>query len=276
MHESRLLLKSRYMIAPEYTPRRVGSSSSMISMARTFGAPETVPAGKARHHCIQPIDVAGKLASERGHQMHHVRITLDEHEFFDTNGTVLADSAEIVSAKIHEHDVLGALLLVGLKLLREALVFGIICAARSSSRDGSVRHVVSLDPHEHFRRRSYDRGVRHLQEVHVGRGIHDPKRSINLERRGLEVDFKSLRQHHLEDVPGRDVFLRFGDRIQVIALFEVRPNLKFLACWLWVPEVRSASAGSTSILRISSIACAYCTSRGSFDSSTSRFEMMWI
>ena len=32
--------------APAYGPRAVGSSSSMISMARILGAPETVPAGK--------------------------------------------------------------------------------------------------------------------------------------------------------------------------------------------------------------------------------------
>ncbi len=33
--------------APPYTPRRSGSSSAMISMARILGAPERVPAGKA-------------------------------------------------------------------------------------------------------------------------------------------------------------------------------------------------------------------------------------
>ena len=30
---------------PEYGPRRVGSSSSITSIARTFGAPDTVPTG---------------------------------------------------------------------------------------------------------------------------------------------------------------------------------------------------------------------------------------
>src|SRR6516162_11089028 len=46
MHESRFPAKSRYRIPPAYIPRRVFSSSSMISIARTLGAPETVPAGK--------------------------------------------------------------------------------------------------------------------------------------------------------------------------------------------------------------------------------------
>ena len=31
---------------PQYTPRSVGSSSAMISMARTFGAPVIEPPGK--------------------------------------------------------------------------------------------------------------------------------------------------------------------------------------------------------------------------------------
>src|SRR5919204_5559341 len=46
MHESRLPEYETYPTAPAYGPRRVGSISSMISMARIFGAPDTVPAGK--------------------------------------------------------------------------------------------------------------------------------------------------------------------------------------------------------------------------------------
>src|SRR5882672_1294776 len=40
-------LKPRYPTAPAYRPRLSGSSSSIISIARTFGAPLTVPAGNA-------------------------------------------------------------------------------------------------------------------------------------------------------------------------------------------------------------------------------------
>ena len=45
MQESRLPEYETYPTAPPYGPRRVGSSSSMISMARIFGAPVSVPAG---------------------------------------------------------------------------------------------------------------------------------------------------------------------------------------------------------------------------------------
>ena len=46
MAKSISLLKPHTPTAPPYTPRLAGSSSSMISSARTFGAPDKVPAGK--------------------------------------------------------------------------------------------------------------------------------------------------------------------------------------------------------------------------------------
>src|SRR5581483_7197431 len=45
MAVSTLPEKSRYPTTPAYGPRFTGSSASMISIARTFGAPDTVPAG---------------------------------------------------------------------------------------------------------------------------------------------------------------------------------------------------------------------------------------
>src|SRR5688572_11944753 len=46
MQESRFPEYEMYPTAPAYGPRRVGSISSMISIARILGAPVTVPAGK--------------------------------------------------------------------------------------------------------------------------------------------------------------------------------------------------------------------------------------
>ena len=43
---------------------------------------------------------------------------------------VVADPAEVVAAEIDEHDVLGALLLVALQLVGEALIFFVGPAAR--------------------------------------------------------------------------------------------------------------------------------------------------
>ena len=47
MQVSALPEKSKNPTAPAYGPRRSGSRSAMISIARIFGAPDTVPAGNA-------------------------------------------------------------------------------------------------------------------------------------------------------------------------------------------------------------------------------------
>ena len=57
--------------------------------------------------------------------MHHVGVGLDPHQLLDLDAAVLADAAEVVAAEVHQHHVLGALLLV----LEQLLAPG----ARSSS-----------------------------------------------------------------------------------------------------------------------------------------------
>ena len=55
-----------------------GSSSSMISIARTFGAPVSVPAGKvaaARRGCVMP---SFSSALDVADDVHHVRVALDD------------------------------------------------------------------------------------------------------------------------------------------------------------------------------------------------------
>ena len=89
----------------------------MICIARTFGAPDTVPAGKARHERVEPIAIVGELAFDDRRQVHDVREALEAHELRHAHRPVVADAADVVAAEIDEHDVLGALLLVALQLL---------------------------------------------------------------------------------------------------------------------------------------------------------------
>ena len=44
---------------PAYGPRRVGSNSSMICMARSFGAPVTVPTGRVARSASQQVRSRG-------------------------------------------------------------------------------------------------------------------------------------------------------------------------------------------------------------------------
>ncbi len=50
----------------------------MISMARTFGAPDTVPAGKPRGQRIERIVFAVELALDIGDDVHDLAVALDE------------------------------------------------------------------------------------------------------------------------------------------------------------------------------------------------------
>jgi hypothetical protein len=45
MHQSIELLKEAYPTAPPYTPLLSGSIAAISSIALTFGAPDSVPAG---------------------------------------------------------------------------------------------------------------------------------------------------------------------------------------------------------------------------------------
>ena len=55
----------------------------MISIARIFGAPESVPAGRqARSASIAPTSVAQR-AGDRRDDVHHVRVGLDRHQLVD-------------------------------------------------------------------------------------------------------------------------------------------------------------------------------------------------
>ena len=64
---------------PPYAPRRSGSSSSMISIARTFGAPVIVPAGKVARNASSASSPVAQLAVHLAHEVEHVRVPLDDH-----------------------------------------------------------------------------------------------------------------------------------------------------------------------------------------------------
>ena len=84
----------------------------MISIARTFGAPDTVPAGSvARSTSIGPRpdpQPAGHLRRE----VHHVAVPLERQQLVDLLGAEVDDPADVVAGEVDEHHVLGDLLRV--------------------------------------------------------------------------------------------------------------------------------------------------------------------
>ena len=67
--------------------------------------------------------------------MHHVAVGLHRHEVLDLDGAVLAHAPEVVAPEVHEHHVLGALLLVLEQLAGDADVLLGVGAARPRAGD---------------------------------------------------------------------------------------------------------------------------------------------
>ena len=117
-------------------------------MARIFGAPDTVPAGKHATSASSRSWLVGQLAVDRRDQVHDVRVALERHVLRHAHAADLADPSEIVPAEIDEHDVLGALLLVALQLLAkpQVLLFARCRAAACRRSDASRPAVLRRGP----------------------------------------------------------------------------------------------------------------------------------
>ena len=152
--------------------RRTGSSSSMICMARTFGAPLSVPAGKQAANASSALEILAQRAFQRRHQVHHVGVALHIHQVLHFNRSIFAHPAQIVAAKIDQHDVLGAFLFVVAHLLFEAQVFGLVAPARMRACDGPIFQLAASHTHQHFGRRAEDLRLSHPQEIKIWRGIY--------------------------------------------------------------------------------------------------------
>ena len=180
----------------------------MICIARTFGAPDTVPAGKHGHQRVEPIVILGQLPFDDRDQVHHVRVALERHEGRHAHAAVVADAAEIVAAEIDEHDVLGALLLVALQLVGRAAdlprpsvprgrvpAIGCVTACRPSTRTSISGDEPTM------------RAAAHADEEHVRRRIDVAQRAIHGERIDADLGREPLREHDLVDVARGDVLL---------------------------------------------------------------------
>ncbi len=86
--------------------------------------------------------------------MHDVRVPLDEHQPVHLDGPKLAHSAHVVAAQVHQHHVLGALLLVVEHLVGHRLVFLFSSPARAGSGNRPVLHLALVHAHQQLRRRS--------------------------------------------------------------------------------------------------------------------------
>ena len=140
--------------------------------------------------------------------MHDVAVVLHGHELGHADAAEPAHAAEVVAAEVHQHDVLGPLLLVGEQLLAEPLVLLQGGPAGTSARDRPRLRPPALHADQHLGGGPRDRARAVLQEVHVRRRVHHAQGAVDREGIAGTLDAAAPREHDLEDVSGGDVVLR--------------------------------------------------------------------
>ena len=138
--------------------------------------------------------------------MHHVGVFFDEHQIVHPNRSVFADSSQVVPSQIDEHQMLRTLLFVLDQFLLKPFFLFQVLASATGPGDRSVFKIPSLDLHQHLRRGSRHMQVAPFQVEHVGRGIDITQSSVDIERRSRKIGLKLLREDHLKNITGTNVF----------------------------------------------------------------------
>ena len=103
----------------------------------------------------------------------------------------------------------------------QGFIFFSIGAAFARAGDGTNRNFIVHQPHQNLRACADDLEVAVIKKEHKWRGVHAPQRPIHGERRQCEVLRPALGRHHLEDISGFDVILRFFNSREVALFGEI-------------------------------------------------------
>ena len=139
--------------------------------------------------------------------MHDVGVPLDGVQALDLDAAELADLAQVIAAQVHQHVVLGQLLLVGQQLLFQGLVLCVGLAAGPGPGQGEgVEHAV-LQLHQRLRGGTGHLYVRPGEVEHVGGGVRGPQDAVGIQQRPGEGGAEPVGEHDLEDIPLPDIML---------------------------------------------------------------------
>ena len=169
----------------------------------------------------------GELALDVGDDVHDVRVALGDHEIGEAHGVEFADAADVVAGEIDEHDVLGAFLGSARSSARAGRPPRASCRAGACRRWGGLRLALFAADVE-FRRGADERHAAELEDEHVGRGIDEAQRAVEIDGRVSRRDFEALRRDDLEDVAGADVFLHGLGHFDVLVARHVDGGLERL------------------------------------------------
>ncbi len=155
--------------------------------------------------------------------MHHGGVLLDDHQLVDRDARVVAHAPQIVAGEVHEHDVLGALLLVLQHLLR-------VGAARARARNRAHRCVTVVHCEQRLGRCTDDLEVAEVQEVHIRRRVHRAKAAVNGKRvEPVQLGCPALRRNNLEGISCVHVLDDPSDHRLELLTLHVGGELRWLA-----------------------------------------------
>ena len=140
-----------------------------------------------------------------------MRVALHLHQLRNRHRAVLRDATHVVAPQVHQHAVLGQLLLVGQELLLQRAILRAVAAPRARPGDGPHRDDAVLQPDQHLRRGPDDAEVPEFQVEQVGGGVDGADGAVELKRVLAERRGQALAEHDLEGVASHDVLLDAPD-----------------------------------------------------------------
>jgi hypothetical protein len=148
----------------------------MISIARTFGAPLTVPAGSvARRTSIGDLPV-DELAGHLRREVHHVAVLLERHQLVDVDACRTArTAADVVCVRASPSIMCSATFLRVSPSARPGhpAVVVVVATSAAGARDRAADHLLTEEPAQSSARRAADdRDVGMAEEVHVRARVH--------------------------------------------------------------------------------------------------------
>jgi hypothetical protein len=127
-------------------------------------------------------------------------------------------AANIVAAKVEQHQMLGAFLGVSEQSVAVGGVFGGIGAARAGARNRADGDFAAPNADKDFGAGPDHRKARQVEIIKEGRWVDTAKRAVKLKRRQRERRGKALRQYHLEYIASDDMRLRGQHHVAVMPI----------------------------------------------------------
>ena len=156
-----------------------------------------------------------------------VAVVLDPHRARHT------DPAQIVAAEVDQHQMLGALLLIGQQVLLQQLVLFLGLAPPAGTGDRVRGGPTVHHGHQRFRAGADDRKRRlasiigDVHQIHVRARVGHPQHPVDVDRVDGGVDLEALRRHHLEGLTSLDLLDQSLDHRPVLLRRPLEPGPRF-------------------------------------------------